>query len=136
MKELLAKLLISIIAVLSPVTPLLLTVGIMIGLDTIIGIFRSIKKKVPVKSKLLWTGLIQKIAITSSSVFSVYLMDKYLIQSGLHLERIVATIICLTEAKSISESLEILYGYNIWGTMKKILMRGSNTAKDIFEKEK
>jgi hypothetical protein len=136
MKEFLAKLLISTIAVLSPVTPLLLTVGIMIGLDTIIGIFRSIKKKVPVKSKLLWTGLIQKIAITSSSVFSVYLMDKYLIQSGLHLERIVATIICLTEAKSISESLEILYGYNIWGTMKKILMRGSNTAKDIFEKEK
>jgi toxin secretion/phage lysis holin len=134
-RSILLKLFISLTALFAPVMPLLLTVGVMIAFDTFVGIVRSLKLKKKIQSKLFWTGLLQKIAITAGSVCCVYFMDKYIIQSGLHLERVVATIICLTEAKSISESLEMLYGYNIWDYLKKIIMKGNNTAKEILEED-
>jgi hypothetical protein len=134
-RSILLKLFISLTALFAPVMPLLLTVGVMIMFDTIIGLYRSYKLGVDWKSKLGWTGIITKVFLTAGSVCCVYFMDKYIIQSGLHLERVVATIICLTEAKSISESLEMLYGYNIWKKLKELIMKSSNSAKDLFDEE-
>lgn len=134
-KSILLKLSISFAALFAPVMPLFLTVGVMIMFDTFVGIYRSKKMGVPIKSKLGWTGIATKIFITAGSVLCVYFMDLYIIKSGLHLERVVATIICLTEAKSISESIEMLYGYDIWKKLKQLIMKSSNSAKDLFEEE-
>lgn len=133
LKTLWAKLLVALVALFAPVMPLLITVGVFIMMDTIVGTYRSYKLKTRIKSNKMWGGLLTKIFITAGSVFSVYLMDKYLIMSGLHLERIVATLICLTELKSISESIEMLYGYNMWNMLKKILKKSTNSAKDLMD---
>lgn len=132
MKELLTKLLISTIAVLSPVTPMLLTVGFLIVVDFIFGIWKSKKMKEPITSRKM-SNTISKMVLYNLSILSVYFLNKYIIETGLPLEKIAAGLIGIIEIKSCDESFSKIFGFSLWDKIQKSIRRGSSTTKDIIK---
>lgn len=126
------NLLIAIIAVLSPVKELLLTVGFLIIMDFIFGLYRAFKKNEPISSRKMG-NTISKILLYNIMVLSVYFLDHYILKSGINLEKIAAGLIGIVEIKSLDESFKTLFGWSIWDKLKKALQRGSSTTKDLLD---
>ena len=126
------SLIIAIAAILSPVQSLMLTVGFLIVVDFIFGIYRAYSKKENITSRKMG-HTISKVILYNLAILSVYFLDKNIINTGLHLEKIVAGLIAITEIKSLDESFIILFGFSIWDKLKKIIQRGSSTTKDLLD---
>lgn len=122
---------ITLVGIFTPVIPLLLSVGVMIAADFIFGIFRAIKKNENVVSRKMWnTGA--KMLLYNLSVFSVYIMDQYLLKTGMHIEKIAAIFLAIVEIKSMDESFKILFGWSLWDKVLKIVRRGESNTKDFL----
>jgi hypothetical protein len=106
------------VAILSPIKTLLLTIGFLIAADFIFGIIRAYTKKEIISSRKM-SNTIGKILLYNLAIISVYFLDKYLIGSGLHLEKVAAGLIGLTEFKSLDESFKTLFGWSLWDLLKK-----------------
>jgi phage-related holin len=120
------------VAILSPIKTLLLTIGFLIAADFIFGIIRAYTKKEIISSRKM-SNTIGKILLYNLAIISVYFLDKYLIGSGLHLEKVAAGLIGLTEFKSLDESFKTLFGWSLWDLLKKTIQRGSSTTKEIID---
>jgi hypothetical protein len=123
---------IATIAVISPVKPLLLTVGFLIVADFIFGIYRAYRLKENITSRKMG-NTISKIILYNLAILSVYFLDKNILDTGLHLEKICAGLIGVVEIKSLSESFYILTGIDIWTKLKGILERGESNTKDLLD---
>jgi len=126
------SLIIAILAVFTPILPLLLTTGFLIVADFCFGIYRAYKKGEVITSRKMG-NTISKIVLYNLAILSVYFLDHYVINSGLNLEKIVAGLIGLTEIKSLDESFNTLFGFSIWKKRKKLIQRGSSTTKDLLD---
>ena len=126
------NLLIATIAVISPVKELLLTVGFLIAMDFIFGVYRAYKKKEVINSRKMG-NTISKMLLYNIMVLSVYFLDHYILKTGLNLEKIAAGLIGVIEIKSLDENFKILFGWSIWDKLKTAIQRGSSTTKDIIE---
>lgn len=124
------SLFIAIIAILTPVKALLLTIGFLIAVDFIFGIWRAKKCGEKITSRKM-SNTVSKMILYNLSIISVYLLNKYIIETGLPLEKIAAGLIGIVEFKSISESLETMTGIDIYSKLKSILGRGNSTTKCI-----
>ena len=125
---------ISALAILTTIEPLLLVVGFMIVVEFIFGISRSIKLYGfnSITSRKMGNTL-SKMLLYNLTVISVYLLEQYIIQTGLPLAKLAAGMICLVEIKSIDESFSSLFGWSFWEKIKNIISRGSSTTKDIMD---
>lgn len=128
------NLLLALIAVLSPVKPLLLTVGFLIAVDFIIGLFRAHKTGEEITSRKMG-NTVSKMLLYNLAILSVYFLDHYILTSGLNLEKIAAGLIAVIEIKSFDESFKTIFGFSIWDKLKKIIKRGASTTKDVIEEE-
>lgn len=118
-----------LLAFLAPIKMLLLTVGVLIFFDFIIGIFKAYKLGEDITSRKMG-NTIGKILLYNMAVITIYMLDINLINSGIHPEKIVALLICSTETKSIMESFKILYGIDLWSVTKNLFKRGESTTKN------
>lgn len=119
---------ISIVAFFSPIIPLMLTVGFLVAVDFIFGIWRSLKLKQEVTSRKM-SHTITKILLYNVTIMSVWVLEKNIIGSDIPITKIVAGVICLTETKSIDEAFKIIFGFSIWSKMKRSLGRGESLTK-------
>lgn len=126
------SLLIAIIALLTPIKPLLLTVGFLIAVDFIFGIMRAYKLKEKITSRKA-SNTISKMVLYTLCVLSVFFLDKYILETTLNLAKIVAGFISLVEIKSILETFEIMTGIKIWDRLIKIVKRGTSETKDLLD---
>ena len=126
------SLLLTIVAILSPIKALLLTVGFLIVADFIFGICRAYIKKETINSRKM-SNTIGKIILYNIAIISVYFLDRYLICSGLNLEKVVAALIGIVEIKSLDESFKTLFNWSIWDLLKKTIQRGSSNTKDLLD---
>ena len=126
------NLLIATIAVISPVMPLFLTIGFLIAMDFVFGIYRAHKTGEVITSRKMGNS-ISKILLYNIMVLSVYLMDHYILNTGLNLEKIAAGLIAIIEIKSLDETFVKVFGWSIYDKIKKAIQRGSSTTKDIIE---
>jgi hypothetical protein len=137
MKNWIAKhcsdIILSIGIVLTPVIPVLLTVGVMVAADFIFAIYRQYKQDPSQITSRKMSNTITKLLTYTIFIMVIFLFEKYVITDIVPITKIASTLICLTEIKSIDETFYLLNGYSLWDKITSILRRGQSTTKGIID---
>lgn len=122
----------SLFTVLAPVQPLVLVAILAIFIDTIFGVWRSVKKNgwSSFKSRRL-SDTLGKAALYSGGIVFTFLIEKFIagdiiahfIAVELIMTKFVAFFCVVVEVKSINESYESVTGKNILAAMRKFVTR-------------
>ena len=122
----------SLFTVLAPVQPLVLVAILAIFIDTIFGVWRSVKKNgwTSFKSRRL-SDTLGKAALYSGGIVFTFLIEKFIagdiiahfISVELIMTKFVAFFCVIVEVKSINESYESVTGKNILAAMRKFVTR-------------
>ena len=129
---------ISIALFFAPIAGILITVVVFIILDTVIGIWKSVKNNVPITSKGL-SALISKTFLYEITILATYLADYFILNSItvsiFSQELIVTKVIALTllgiEVYSINENFKAVRGIGLWEAMKRMLSRANEIKDDV-----
>ena len=132
MKSFLVSLIISIIAALTPVIPIMCTVGFLIAADFIVGIYRAFKMKENISSRKMG-NTVSKMLLYQITILSIFFFETYILDGVLPVTKIAAGLIATIEIKSIDESIETMTGVGVWKKIVKILRRGNSTTKDFIQ---
>lgn len=122
------SIIITLMAFFAPTVPLLLSIGFLVGVDFIFGIYRAWKTNQEITSRKM-SKTITKIFLYNMAILSVWVLEKNIIGSEIPITKIVAGMICLVETKSIDETFKLVFGFSIWEKMKKALGRGDSLTK-------
>lgn len=130
----------SIILLFAPIHGLLIAVASAIMLDTITGIFKSIKLNgwKSVRSRKL-SNIVSKMLLYEVCVLFLFLMDKYLLNEFVKhafgfdymFTKICAILLMFIELVSIKENVEEAFNIDVWKMLKKILNRAKEIKTDI-----
>lgn len=122
----------SLFTVLAPVQPLVLVAILAIFIDTIFGVWRSVKKNgwSSFKSRRL-SDTLGKAALYSGGIVFTFLIEKFIagdivahfIAVELIMTKFVAFFCVVVEVKSINESYQSVTGKNILAAMRKFVTR-------------
>lgn len=131
--------LVSFWAVLSPVMPMIYIALLAIFIDTLFGVWRSVKQGgwVSFKSRRL-ADTISKSLLYGCAIMFTYLIEKYIagdviaqfISTELIMTKVFALFCVMVEVKSINESYESVTGKNVLATLRKFITR----TKDDMDK--
>jgi phage-related holin len=121
-----------------PISGIIFLVGFLILIDTITGIWKAKKLKQPITSRKL-SAIISKLALYEVAVIMLYLIDFWILDAivlkffsvPLMVTKITALTLCSIELISISENYKIIYGLNIWESLKLLLKRGAELKDDV-----
>jgi hypothetical protein len=130
----------SIILLFAPIHGLLIAVASAIILDTITGIFKSIKLNgwKSVRSRKL-SNIVSKMLLYEICVLFLFLMDKYLLNEFIMhafgfeymFTKICAILLMFIELVSIKENVEEAFKIDFWAMLKKLLNRAKEIKTDI-----
>jgi len=134
------KLLAVVSTFLMPISGLLFLVGFVIVLDTITGVWKSIKHKVPITSRGL-SAIISKMLLYQVTVILFYMIDQFILNKiilqffsvELLLTKVLALILVSIEVMSINENYKAVKGLDLWQAMKNLFARAKDIKKDIDE---
>ena len=122
----------------TPIGGLLLAVGAAIALDTIFGIYRSVKVKgwKFITSRRL-SEIISKMLLYQLCIICLYVIDFFILTEffqhwfsiSFFATKICAILLIFIEGVSIKENFEKATGHDVWGLIKKALGR-ANEIKD------
>jgi hypothetical protein len=125
----------SLFTVLAPVQPLVLVAILAIFIDTIFGVWRSVKKNgwSSFKSRRL-SDTLGKAALYSGGIVFTFLIEKFIagdiiahfIAVELIMTKFVAFFCVVVEVKSINESYESVTGKNILAAMRRFVTRSKS----------
>jgi hypothetical protein len=140
MKTKLALMLASIIAVVSPVFPMVYIAVLAILIDTVFGIWRSVKLGGwnSVRSRRL-SHVISKSLLYSGAIVFMFLLEKYIaadivahfISIDLIMTKITAFFCVVVEIKSINESYESVTGKNVLKSLREFITRAKEEADKL-----
>ena len=131
--------LISIItAFFMPISGILFLVGFLILIDTITGIWKAKKLKQTITSRKL-SAIVSKLALYECAVIMLFCIDFWILDAivlkffsvPLMVTKITALTLCSIELISISENYKVIYGINIWQSLKNLLKRGAELKDDV-----
>lgn len=134
------KLIAMLWAFLMPISGLLFLVGFVIMLDTITGIWKSIKNKVPVTSRGL-SAIASKMLLYQVTVILFYMIDEFILNKiilqffsvPLMLTKVLSLILVSIEVMSINENYKAVKGLDLWQAMKNLFARAKEIKQDIDE---
>lgn len=118
----------SVFGVLAPVAAIVYTLTFIIFLDFIFGIVKSVKLKQEVSSRKM-SQSISKVFLYNLLIIGLFVVDKYVLQTGIGLEKIGASLIILVEIRSIDEHFTKLFGYSLWDKISEQFKRGKSITK-------
>lgn len=140
MKTKLLLLATSFLAVLSPVKPMVYVAILAIILDTLFGIWRSVKRGgwKTIKSRRL-SHVISKSLLYCGSILFIFLVERYIasdllahfIAVDLVMTKIVAFFCVAVEIKSINESYESVTGKNLLKSLREFVTRAKEEADKL-----
>jgi membrane-bound acyltransferase YfiQ involved in biofilm formation len=135
MKNTTLAILASLFTVLAPVQPLVLVAILAIFIDTIFGVWRSVKKNgwSSFKSRRL-SDTLGKAALYSGGIVFTFLIERFIagdiiahfIAVELIMTKFVAFFCVVVEVKSINESYESVTGKNILAAMRRFVTRSKS----------
>ena len=135
-------LLASILLLFAPIYGLLVAVGAAIILDTVTGVFKSIKLNglSSIRSRKL-SNIVSKMLLYEVCVLFLFLMDKFLLNEFMKhafgfdfmFTKICAILLIFIELVSIKENIEEAFNVDIWKMLKKALSRAKEVHSDINE---
>jgi hypothetical protein len=134
------KLLAVVSTFLMPISGLLFLVGFVIVLDTITGVWKSIKHKVPITSRGL-SAIASKMLLYQVTVILFFMIDQFILNNiilqffsvELLLTKVLALILVSIEVMSINENYKAVKGLDLWQAMKNLFARAKDIKKDIDE---
>lgn len=134
--DLLKKSLLASFAVLAPIQMVLVTVGVLVLVDLITGIWAAIKKSQRVSSAAM-RRTVSKMLIYQIAVITGYLLGHYILDDIIPIAKIVAGVIGMVEFKSILENSSIIVGEDIVSLiMSKLGSNNDNAEKPLPKKKK
>ena len=121
-----------------PISGILFLVGFLILIDTITGIWKAKKLKQPITSRKL-SAIVSKLALYECAVIMLFCIDFWILDAivlkffsvPLMVTKITALTLCSIELISISENYKVIYGINIWQSLKNLLKRGAELKDDV-----
>lgn len=135
-------LLASLLLLFVPIYGLLIAVGMAIMLDTITGVFKSIKLKgwVSIRSRTL-SNIISKMMLYEICILFLFVMDKFVLNEFIKhafgfefmFTKICAILLMFIELVSVKENIEEAFNIDIWKLLKKTLNRAKEINSDIRE---
>ena len=134
------KLLAVISTFLMPISGLLFLVGFVIVLDTITGVWKSIKQKVPITSRGL-SAIISKMLLYEVTVIMFFMIDQFILNKiilqffsvELLLTKVLSLILVSIEVMSINENYKAVKGLDLWQAMKNLFARAKDIKKEVDE---
>jgi hypothetical protein len=134
------KLTATIGAFLMPISGLLFLVGFVIVLDTITGVWKSVKNKVKITSRGL-SAIISKMLLYEVTVIMFYMIDQFILNNiilqffsvELLLTKVLALILVSIEVMSINENYKAVKGLDLWQAMKNLFSRAKDIKKEVDE---
>ena len=132
------KVLMIIFAFLAPIFGILITVGLAILADTVIGIWKAKKLKKPVTSRKL-SQIISKMFLYNATVILFFLIDWFILNDiiltfftvPLMLTKIVAVTLISIEVFSMDESWTKVKGKSLFTSFKELVARAKDIKNDI-----
>ena len=132
----------SVLLLFVPVYGLLISVGAAIILDTITGIFKSVKLLgwSSIRSRKL-SNVISKMALYEVCILLLFVMDKFVLNEFIKhafgfdfmFTKICAILLIFTELVSIKENIEESFKIDIWKLLKGTFNRAKEIKSDINE---
>jgi hypothetical protein len=118
----------SIIGVLAPVAPIVYTLTTVIICDFLFGVYRAYKCNEEITSRKMAQTL-PKLFLYNAIIIALYLVDRYVMNTGVGLEKVACSLMVLVEMKSIDESFNTIFGYSLWSRMIDSIERGKSITK-------
>lgn len=126
MKDWLVSALLSMLAVLAPVKMVIITVGILIFADLIMGMWAAHKRGEIITSAAL-RRTITKMLVYQTCVITGFMLEKYLLGGSIPVIKLIGGVIGVVEFKSIIENANTVLGMDLF---KEIIARlGSSNDK-------
>ena len=132
----------SLILFYTPITGLLIGVGIAIIFDTFTGVFKSIKLNgiASVKSRIL-SNIISKMALYELCIICLFAIDYYVLNEfvirsfgiDFMFTKICAIMLIFVELVSIKENVEQTFDVDLWKLLKNAFNRAKEVKTDIDE---
>lgn len=129
----------------TPITGLLIAVGAAIALDTVFGIYRSVRVRgwKFVTSRRL-SEIISKMLLYELCIIFLYVIDFFVLTEffqrwfsiSFFLTKVCAILLIFIEGVSIKENFEKATGKDIWAMIKKALNRASEIKDSITDLKK
>ena len=121
-----------------PISGILFLIAFAILVDTITGIWKSRKLKIPITSRRL-SAIVSKLFLYEVAVILTYMIDKFILNDiiltffsvPLMLTKLLALVLLSIEVISTSENYEAVRGINIWSSLKNLLQRSREIKQDI-----
>ena len=132
------KLLAVIGAFFLPISGILFLVGFAIFVDTLTGIWKAKKLKIPITSRKL-SAIISKLFLYELAVIGFYLIDFWILNDiikqffsvPLMLTKILSLVLVSIEVMSINENYFAIRKISIWQGMKNLFSRAKEIKQDI-----
>lgn len=118
--KLLLQAIMAILVVLVPIKMVLVTVGVLIISDMILGVWASLKRKERFTSARL-SDTVKKMFVYNITIITGFLMQSYILDDCLPVCKIIASIIATTEIKSLLENAESILGTPMFKRIKILL---------------
>ena len=127
-----------IAAFLLPIKAIMITVGLAILADTVVGIYKSKKKGEKITSRKL-SQVVSKMFLYQGAIVLFFCIEKFILVDfivlftgiPLFLTKLVGALMVFIEVQSISESIESLTGKSIWVRIKEMITRAKEVKEDI-----
>lgn len=127
-----------VIAFLAPIHGLMLTVGLFIVVDTIMGIWKAKKLKETISSRNL-SRIISKMFLYQSTILMFFILDYFILNQiilvffsvPLILTKIVAAVLASVEIFSIDENWRAVKGNGLWFYFKQATSRAKDIKNEI-----
>jgi len=134
------KLMAMLFTFLSPIYGLLILIIFVITLDTVTGIWKAKKNKVPITSGGA-SAMISKIGLYSITLVMFYAIDALILNSiilqffsvDLLFTKGLALILVSIEVMSINENYKAVKGLDLWQAMKNLFARARDIKKEVDE---
>lgn len=123
-----------------PISGILFLIGFAIFVDTLTGIWKAKKLKLPITSRKL-SAIVSKLFLYEVAVIGFYLIDYYILNDiiltffsvPLMLTKILSLVLVSIEVMSISENYKAVKGIDIWSAFKNLLQRSKEIKTDLNE---
>jgi hypothetical protein len=118
----------AIFGVLAPISPILYTLTGVIILDFVFGIYSAFKRKEPITSRKM-SQTLPKLFLYNAIIIALYFVDKYILQTGIGLEKVATSFMIFVEMKSCDEHFNNIFGYSLWSRLMDSIERGKSITK-------
>ena len=135
MKTFFINLLLSTLAIFTPLTPVLLSVGFLIFCDFFSGLYKAYKTCNKITSNKM-SNTISKMVLYNLAILSGFVFEVYILHGLFPITKIISGAIGMIELKSISENVYIITGVSYFERIKELFKRKPDTDTDTDTEDK